>query len=165
VALRQVCNRAVRVFPVNSFPPTPHNRTHLNVALTSTTNERCLCIFQTAMLFRKLGSKGCKCVSLSPSFRPCPEAGDWWPVCRARRPGFDPGPVYVKFVVDRVVLDRIFSSYFASPLLTVFRPCFTLVHIHMSLLPGEKFAKPKNCQKCSAVLDIEERWVEKKIFF
>jgi hypothetical protein len=58
VALRQVCIRAVRVFPVNSIPPTPHNRTHLNVALTSTTKGRCLCIFQTAMLFfGKWGAK------------------------------------------------------------------------------------------------------------
>jgi hypothetical protein len=68
-------------------------------------------------------------------------------------------------VVDRVALDRIFSSYFASPLLAAFRPCSTLVYIHMSLLPEEKVAKPKNCPKCSAVLNIEERWVENIYIF
>jgi len=35
----------------------------------------------------------------------------------------------------------------------------------MSLSPEEKVAKPKNCPKCSAVLDIGERWVENIFIF
>ena len=64
------------VSPVNSTPPTLHTRIRLHVALTTKTNERCLCsIFLTATLFRKLVSKRCKRTSICSSFRPCPDTG------------------------------------------------------------------------------------------
>ena len=127
VALRQVCIRAVRVFHVNSIPPTPHTRIHLNVALTRTTNERCMCIFQTAILFRKLGSKGCKSTSLTSSL------GRALTQAASRRSVTLGGPVSILGQSTWILWwtewhwDRIFSSYLASPLLKAFRPCSTHV--------------------------------------
>jgi hypothetical protein len=37
-------------------------------------------------------------------------------VLTTRRPGFDPRSVHVRFVVDRMGLDRLISKYFGFPL-------------------------------------------------
>jgi hypothetical protein len=41
----------------------------------------------------------------------------------ARRPGFDPGSVYVGFVVDKVALGQVFPEYFGLPLSFLFHRC------------------------------------------
>jgi hypothetical protein len=40
-----------------------------------------------------------------------------------QRPEFDPGPINVGFVVDKVALGQVFSEYFGLPLSISFHRC------------------------------------------
>jgi hypothetical protein len=53
----------------------------------------------------------------------------------ARRPGFDPTSVHVRFVVDKVTLAQYFYEYFRFPLSVTFYQFSVLLFIHMMLLP------------------------------
>jgi len=52
-----------------------------------------------------------------------------------RRHSLDPRSVYVGFVVDRIVLELIFSEYFDFPLSESFHQCAILICIYLLLLP------------------------------
>jgi hypothetical protein len=51
-----------------------------------------------------------------------------------RRPGFDPRSGHVGFVVDKVVLGKVFSDYFGFHANSQSTDCFTLIIYH----PGQQ---------------------------
>jgi hypothetical protein len=46
-----------------------------------------------------------------------------------RRPGFEPGPGHVGFVVDKVALEQVFSEYFGFPCQLHSTNCSTVIII------------------------------------
>jgi hypothetical protein len=47
-----------------------------------------------------------------------------------QRPGFDNSPVYVRFIVERILLDKSLSKYYQVSHITVVPP---LLHTHLHL--------------------------------
>jgi hypothetical protein len=103
-----------------------------------------------AMLFWISEDKGQKSTLKSfYLFRPCHVSGGWLVGgLSSRKPGFDPGPVNVKFVVDKLTLRyRFFSEHFGFPLLESFHQCSIFIFTLTLLLSQGKRTKPGKLQR------------------
>jgi hypothetical protein len=71
-----------------------------------------------------------------------------------RRPRFDPGPVSVSFVVDKVALGQVFLVSVS------FHHCSILIFIYVLLLPEGQTSEAWGPSKSSAHSEIAAHWID-----
>ena len=77
-----------------------------------------------------------------------------------RRHSFDPRSAHVGCVVDRSVLEQVFTVYFDYPLSVSFHQRAILICIYRLLLPEGQEVKPENYAKNSELPELGKRWIE-----
>jgi hypothetical protein len=76
--------------------------------------------------------------------------------------GFDPRPVHVRSVVDKVTLGQVFLQVLRFHPVSIIQPMLhTHLHLYVAHTRRDKSAKPGNLPKSNALSEIGEHWREK----
>jgi hypothetical protein len=78
-----------------------------------------------------------------------------------RRPGFDPIPVYWRFVADRVALKQAFLRNFDYPLSISSHQCAIVIFNYMLFLPEGPMLESWEPSENNALSEIGGHWIEK----